>query len=138
MRSCALFDTWYIEWDFEVMCFSFWSHVFFILYVLEFWLIFEWIILHSVSYFFYSQSQSVCWAVESYCAKNERCFNESLILNIFDYFWLIFWSAFWLIHQHFDYFWLTCRLWWMMLIETESESQWIKSTDTQLCTVRTI
>ena len=35
-------------------------------------------------------------------------------------------------------FWLMCELWWTMLIETESESWWMKSTDTQLHTVRTI
>ena len=98
----------------------------------------NYIILYSVSYFFYSQSQSVCQIIKSYCVKNERYFNKSLTLDIFDYFWLIFWSVFWLIHWHFDYFWSACKLWWITLIETESESQWMKLTDTQLCTVRMI
>ena len=40
----------------------------------------------SVSYFFYSQLQSACWAVEFCCAKMRRCFNENWCLM----FWVDF------------------------------------------------
>ena len=38
------------------------------------------ILFYSVSYFFYFQSQLVCWAVESCCTKTRKHFNENWCL----------------------------------------------------------
>ena len=138
----------------EITCFiqytmywmRFQSHVFFISshvfhfvcfrILTDFWV--NYIIFHSVSYFFYFQLQLICQTVKFCCVKSERCFNESLTLDVLTVFWLIFWSAFWFDLLTFWLFWLMCELWWMTLIETEPEPWWTKSTDTQLCTVRMI
>ena len=50
---------------------------------INFWM--NYIASHSVSYFFYFQSQLICWTVKSCCAKTEKHFNENWYLV----FWLI-------------------------------------------------
>ena len=41
----------------------------------DFWV--NYITFHSVNYFFYSQLQSICWAVEFCCVKSEKHFNKN-------------------------------------------------------------
>ena len=125
MKSCILFDTWCIEWDFEIMCFKSYnlyelklSHVSFhndlwnevcSRILINFWV--NCIAFYSISYSFYSQLQLICWTVESCCAKTEKHFNENWCLI----FWVDFsisvlimfnWCFDWFLNfdQYFDWF----------------------------------
>ena len=76
---------------------------------INFWI--NYIASHSVSYFFYFQSQLICWTVKSCCAKIKRHFNKSWYLT----YWIDFsisvlimfnWCFDWFLNfdQCFDWF----------------------------------